>query len=364
LSILDAQSFRVADYDTGHYLVVAKVRETLAVRKQAAQNFDGGRFNLRKLNDLEIRKQYQIEITNSFAALENVSKDDDINRAWVSIKENIKISATESLGMHEMKQHKPWFDEGCLGILDQRKQAKMQWTLDPSQSNVDTLNNVRHDASRLFRNKKKAYLKAKIEELETNSKMNNIRGLYRGINDIKKGYQPRTGTVKDERGNLVADSHSIMARRRNSFSQILNVHGVSEVRQAEIHTAETLVPQPSALEVELAIEKLKSHKSPGIDQITAELIKAGCRTIRGMIHKLIIAIWNKDELPEEWKESVIVPIHKKGDKTECNNYRGISLLPTTYKILSNILLPRLIPYAEEIMGELLITYSVFVKYLR
>ena len=74
---------------------------------------------------------------------------------------------------------------------------------------------------------------------------------------------------------MVADSHSIMARWRNYFSQILNVHGVSEVRQEEIHTAEPLVPEPSAMEVELAIEKLKSHKSPGIDQIPAEIIKAG-----------------------------------------------------------------------------------------
>jgi len=97
----------------------------LAVRKHAAQKFDGGRFNLRKLNDLEVRKQYQIEITNRFAALENVSVDEDINRAWESIKENIKTSVTESLGMHEMKQHKPWFDEECLGILYQRKQAKI-----------------------------------------------------------------------------------------------------------------------------------------------------------------------------------------------------------------------------------------------
>jgi hypothetical protein len=72
-----------------HYLVVAKVRERLAVRKQAAQKFDGGRYNLRKLNDLEVRKQYQIEITNRFAALENVSEDKDINRGWESIKENI-----------------------------------------------------------------------------------------------------------------------------------------------------------------------------------------------------------------------------------------------------------------------------------
>jgi hypothetical protein len=64
---------------------------------------------------------------------------------------------------------------------------------------------------------------------------------------------------------------------------------------------------------------VKSHKSPGTDQIYAELIKVGGRTIRGAIRKLIIALWNKEELPEEWKESVIVPIHKKGDKTECNS---------------------------------------------
>ena len=97
---------------------------------------------------------------------------------------------------------------------------------------------------------------------------------------------------------------------------------VKDVGQAEIHTAEPLVPEPSASEVELAIAKLKSHKSPGTDQIPAELIKAGGGTTCGEIHKLIISIWKKEKLPEEWKESIIVPIHKKGDKTDCNNYRA------------------------------------------
>ena len=83
------------------------------------------------------------------------------------------------------------------------------------------------------------------------------------------------------------------------FPQILNLHGVSDVRQAEIHKAEPLVSEPSALEFELAIENTKSHKSPGINQIPTELIKAGGRTIRDAIHKLIIAIWNKEKLPEE-----------------------------------------------------------------
>jgi hypothetical protein len=81
------------------------------------------------------------------------------------------------------------------------------------------------------------------------------------------------------------------------------------------------------------------------------LIKGGGRIIRSEIHKLIISIWNKEELPEEWKESDIVPIYKKGEKTDCINYRGISLLSTTCKILSNILLSRLTAYAEEIIGN-------------
>jgi len=73
----------------------------------------------------------------------------------------------------------------------------------------------------------------------------------------------------------------------------------------------------------LAIEKLKSHKSPDSDQIPAELIKAGGKKIFCGIYKLIIYVWNKEELPEEWKESIILPIYNKGNKTDCSNYGGI-----------------------------------------
>ena len=88
----------------------------------------------------------------------------------------------------------------------------MQWIQDPSQNKVDNLNSVSREVSRHFRNKKKAYLRAKFEELETNTKTQNIRELYRGINDFKKGYQPRCNIVKNETGDLVADSHSIVDR--------------------------------------------------------------------------------------------------------------------------------------------------------
>jgi len=87
--------------------LIAKVRERLAVGKQAAQRFDRQRFNLRKLNEPEIREEYQIEITNRFAALENVNDEEDANRTWEKIKENIQTSAEESPDVHELKQNKP-----------------------------------------------------------------------------------------------------------------------------------------------------------------------------------------------------------------------------------------------------------------
>ena len=88
-----------------------------------------------------------------------------------------------------------------------------------------------------------------------------------------KGYQPRCNIAKDEKGDLVANSHGIVGRWRKHFSQLFNVPGVKDAGQTEIHTAEPLVSEPSASEFELAIDKLKSHKSPGIDQMPAELIK-------------------------------------------------------------------------------------------
>jgi hypothetical protein len=115
-------------------------------------------------------------------------------------------------------------------------------------------------------------MKDKINELAANSKNKNIRDLRRGINEFNKGYRPRNNLLKGENGDLLADSRNTLNRWKNYFSQLLNVHNVSDVRQIEVHTAEQLVPGPSPLEVEVAIAKLKQYKLPGTDQIPAEQI--------------------------------------------------------------------------------------------
>jgi hypothetical protein len=93
------------------------------------------------------------------------------------------------------------------------------------------------------------------------------------------------------------------------------VRNVSEVRQIEVHMTEPLVPGPSRFEVEIVIAKLKKFKSPVSDQIPAEQIQAGGEMLLSAIHKLVNSIWNKEEFPDRWKESVIAPVHKNCNKT-------------------------------------------------
>jgi hypothetical protein len=196
--------------------------------------------------------------------------------------------------------------------------------------------------------------------------------IYKGINEFKKGYQPRNNITNDENPNLSTNPQNILNRWKNFFNQLLNVHAVHDVRQMDINTVEPLVPEPSLAEVEIAIRNLKSYKSSCTDHIPSELIKSGGETLHSEIHRLICCIWNKDELPQRWKESIIVPIYKKGDKTDCNNYRGISLLSTAYKSFSNIFCPDYLHMSMKLLGIisvgsvvtdlLLITFYIFGRY--
>jgi hypothetical protein len=136
------------------------------------------------------------------------------------------------------------------------------------------------------------------------------------MNELKGGYQAINNVVKDEYGDLFADSHNILNSWKKYFSQLLNVHNVSYVRHIEVHMAKPLVPGLSRFEVEIAIAKFKNYKSPGNDEILAELNQADCETLLSEVHKIINSIWNKVELPDQWKECIIVPVHKKGDKTD------------------------------------------------
>jgi hypothetical protein len=129
----------------------------------------------------------------------------------------------------------------------------------------------------------------------------------------------------------------------------LTAHGNEDVRQTEMLTSEPLVPEHSSFKVEIGTEMLKRYKSSGTDRILAELIQAEGSTLHSELYKLINSILSKEELSQQWEKSIIVHFYKTSDKTDCSNYGGISVLQTSYKILSNILLSRLTLYIDKII---------------
>jgi hypothetical protein len=102
-NVLDVRSFRAVDCDSGHYLVMAKPTEKLAVNKERSHIINMERFNLKKLNETEGKEQFRVEVSNRFAALEDLDTEVEINSAWETIRENIKMSAKGSLGYFELK---------------------------------------------------------------------------------------------------------------------------------------------------------------------------------------------------------------------------------------------------------------------
>jgi hypothetical protein len=112
-------------------------------------------------------------------------------------------------------------------------------------------------------------------------------------------------------------------------------------------TAELLVKEPTQEEM----EKVKTNKARGADDIIAELIKNASRELKKRLCALICKIWKDEKMPDDWKVGLIVPLFKEGDKMKCENYRGITLLNVAYKILSSIILERFKEYLKEILGK-------------
>ena len=168
---------------------------------------------------------------------------------------------------------------------------------------------------------------------------------------MNKGFIPKLNACKDKNGRILGEENKIIERWTQHYQEKLNPQAEIQTERIQYLTAEIELKPPDILDTEIAIQKLKNNRTPGEDSITAELIKKGGPKLIEVFHKLITSIWEKEVMPKEWNNGLIFSIFKKGDKLECDNYRGITLLNIAYKVLSNIIMNRINFFAEEILEE-------------
>ena len=181
------------------------------------------------------------------------------------------------------------------------------------------------------------------EEAETAGRNNCSGDLYQLIRKIA-GQRRNMTTIKDKEGKRLVNEDEVLERWREHFEEVLNVPRpdipLPEIDQApevitSIETGDILIA-----EIKRAIHRLKNGKSPGIDAISAEMLKCSENDAVKQLHLLFNSIWKDQCVPEDWKKSLIVKVPKKGDLTECDNYRSISLLSVPSKILCRVLIDR------------------------
>ena len=177
------------------------------------------------------------------------------------------------------------------------------------------------------------------------------------MNSIRKGFKPQL--TRDKEGNIVSNKEKVLQRWSECYEMHFELQDRMDSDSGEewtmcVQTAEIYVKPPNDVDIEMVISKLKNGKVTVHNRIAAELIKEGVKELKKVIHELTSKIWEEEVIPQEWNYGIICPIHKKGvggGVMMCEKYRAATLLCTTYRILAGIIYVKLVPYAEEIIGE-------------
>jgi len=219
---------------------------------------------------------------------------------------------------------------------------------DPSEENKRLFAIKQRETKQMFRRKKRAWENSRLEVIE-NSYKNNAKLFFEKANEIKVGFKAKSTIIKDGEGLLIMDMKMAANEFKNMFNKILNQPFQADVEE-NLSTVEQRLDEPT-IEVERTVDMLKNGKVPGEDAIVAELLKEGGKELKTQLKWLVDNKWKQKEIPTKWHVSLLCLIYKKGDAMVCQNYRGISLLTKSYKIVLNIILNRIKLYSREIIRE-------------
>jgi len=151
---------------------------------------------------------------------------------------------------------------------------------------------------------------------------------------------------------LITTNEELSKKWGDYFDTLLNCEAPVEVFSVNLETGEEQeCPEPSLDEIRSQINILKNYKSPGEDQIHAEVLKKVGEEMTFRLWKLIHRIWLSEKIPEDWKIALVCPIHKKGDKQDFQNYRAVALISVAYKVFTNCILSRIRAKLEQIIGD-------------
>lgn len=331
-----------------HKLVLAKLRLRLRAGEKVPQV---KKYNIDKLTDIGVTEEFR----KSMQATISWQEGSSVEQMWTSIKEGIHQTAEQVLGLEIRRKRPKWLSEEVLKLCDQRKGIRNKYETEHRQELKREYNWLTREIKRKTKRDKEGWLGEQCEEAERCCERNETRGLYQKIKDIGGKAELRTSTIKDKNGNTIENDEQKKERWKEYFSELYNIQSkvdrtvLDELQATNVDGND--MPDFLVEEVRSAIKTLKPRKAPGIDGINAELLQAGGETTVSILHGLFQKIHSEEKVPDDWGKAVITPIFKKGDKSDCKNYRGISLLSIPGKVFTKVLQRRMKSCVEGALAE-------------
>ncbi|KAM9354978.1 androglobin-like [Pholidichthys leucotaenia] len=303
-SCQDVHVTRGADISSDHYLLLTSVR--LWLKRLHNSGNTQTRYNVELMRNKDEQAAFQISLANRFQPLQELTEDSetDIETQWQHTRRIWQDTCKEVLG-RKKTQHKEWTSADTIQKLEERKGRKPQ--------------------------------------AEEAAGQGNLKDLYLVAKKLSGKFLQTDKPVKDKNGSPLTTTGEQLKRWAEHFTVLLNPPALKT--PLDIPPAETTPPancdKPSKAEIKKAIMTLRNGKAAEPDEIPAEAIKTDTETAVNMLHSLFSKIWEKEEVPAQWKEGIVIKMPKKGNLRDCSNYRGIMLLSVPSKVFNQVLLKRL-----------------------
>jgi hypothetical protein len=308
----------------------------------------GRRYNVWRLKDRSTKSLFSEKLREN---LQNVEHDGTVESRWNSLKDAFKNTSEEVLG-YEQATRKEWLSLETWKIVEERRQAKLKVCENQDQAKAQELetvfNNLNKEVKRSARRDKQRFMENLAEEAQEAANKGHLSELYKITRKLTQAPSRPQMPVKDKDGRILVAVEEQLARWKEHFQEILNrpCEAHSRLERRNVPELQVATGPPSKSEILKALKELKGGKAAGIDNIPVEILKADATLTVGALHPLFQDIWNTETLPKDWLQGVIVKIPKKGDLANCKNWRGISLLCIVSKVLSKIILNRIISVLE------------------
>ena len=339
------RTFPSADIGSDHDLVMMTFKFKIRTKKKNQNT--RVRYDLEKLKDPLIKEAYQKELRGRFAPLMLIDNLQELNNEFTNI---VNETANNVLGKAR-RSRRPWITTKVLEKCDVRREAKKERFKD--DEHLQKYREVNKETKKETADAKKAWIQQETLAIEDCLAKNNTKKAYNLVTSLTKQTPQRLNVINDKDGNTLTNTTAVVERWKEYCEDLYNheAHPDKTILHENIDKHQEDEPPIIRSEVEDAIKALKCGKAPGLDNITAELIKAGGDDMVDVMLKTCNECLSKQEWPTQWTEAIILTIHKKGNIKLCENFRTISLISHSSKVLLRILQKRIEPRIEAILKE-------------